>query len=90
MLSKICTYLLGILLGIIFIFGLSIPLKENSDWKLSELNGYIAIYDPSGFLFELTNISLSSLPKKEQEALLLGLTVNDHIELEQILEGLTQ
>lgn len=80
----------GLLLVLVLLFVLSIPLAEESNWTLGEYKGYVAIYDPSGSLFELTNIHINSLPKKEQDELKKGLTARDHYELEQFLEGITQ
>jgi len=84
------TKILICFLGVLLIIGFSIPLNEESDWQIANLNGYVAIYDPSGSLYELTNISILSLPKKEQQDLCAGVKVNNLYELEQILEGLSQ
>ncbi len=84
--TKILICFLGVLLIIVF----SISTDEESDWQIANFNGYVAIYDPSGSLYELTNINISSLPKKEQQDLCAGVKINNLYELEQILEGLSQ
>jgi len=75
---------------VLVVFGLSIPLRENTEWKIINLDGYVVVYDPSGLLYEITDISVSRLPLKEQQDLALGVKVKDVFELEKILDGLSQ
>lgn len=82
--------ILSVLVVVFLVIQLSVPLKDQSKWKISSLNGFIAIYDPSGSLFELTNINVISLPIKEQVDLQIGIEVKDLYELEQIIDGLSQ
>ena len=61
---------------------------KNEGYYLKELHGYVAVYLSDGeTLYELTEISCSSLPKEVQEAVRIGKYVETTRELYGFLEN---